>query len=93
LPDLVSLLPIAVGTLVAIRTLIAQMEAQAWETLRKDMEVANFAIDQRQNAIRAITSRLAEAAPVRSDVQARLADELVDYLDEATRRWPRSARR
>ena len=80
---LLSLLPIAVGTFFAIRTLIAQMETQAWESLRKDMEIANFALDQRQTAIRAITSRLSETAPIRSDVQRRQTDELADYLDEA----------
>ncbi len=80
---LVSLLPIAVGTFFAIRTLIAQMETQAWESLRKDMEIANFVLDQRQTAIRAITSRLSETAPIRSYVQLRQTDELADYLDEA----------
>jgi signal transduction histidine kinase len=80
---LLSLLPIAVGTFFAIRTLITQTEAQAWESLRKDMEIANFALDQRQAAIRAITGRLSETIPIRSDLQPRQTDELADYLDEA----------
>ena len=81
---LLSLLPIAVGTFFAIRSLIAQTETQAWETVRKDVEIANFALDQRQTAMRAIASRLAETVAARPDGQVRQTDALADYLNADT---------